>query len=304
MNSQDDGTFNQDYPSRPEVAFRSSGSQVFDQSRIDAYEKLAKETDPLFRGFLRRVDTKEGPPESTNLKLEPHNRGGLFIWEMPVPGRQYVVSSDTAGGGAKGDPAVAIVLDAERCDIVAVWRELMDPHRWGPRCALLGWMYNEAMLGFETQPSTHGLTAATEALNYGYVRMYYRRRRDSGRRAPTDVLGFHTNVETKPLFINRIKQSMELGHSIPSRELLKELRAQYWDEKGQMASTGHDDMVDAYGIGLLIRDDCYARELIKPEVKMAVTFEDRYWAREKERVEGIESRQRHVARHRRPRWNR
>lgn len=304
MAGNDETTFNQDYPSRPEVAFRSTGSGVFDPDLLDKYEKAAGEIEPVFRGFLQRKDVGEGAPLADQVHLEPHPRGVLTIWAMPEPGRQYVIVSDTAGGGAGGDKAVVVVLDGETCDLVAGWRELCDPHRWGPKCALLGWFYNEGVLGFETQPSTHGLAAAHEAMSVGYTRMYYRRRRDSYRKTVTDVLGFHTNVETKPLFINRIKKGMESGHGIPWKELLRELKDQYWDDKGTMTSNGPDDMVDAYGIGLLIRDDCYSREIIKPPDKPLVTYEDRYWAREERRAATEDRTRSRPHRNRNPRWNR
>lgn len=48
--------FNREYPSRPEVAFLSSGSPVFDPAAIHRYEVAAAGTEPLFRGYLVPVD--------------------------------------------------------------------------------------------------------------------------------------------------------------------------------------------------------------------------------------------------------
>lgn len=296
--------FDQDFPSRPEVAFMASGSPVFDVHALDEYLRAAKETQPLFRGFLLPTPAPDGTPIHDKAKLEPNPRGGLSIWAHPIPGRQYVLASDTAGGGATGDFAVAIVLDAETCDIVAGWRERADPHVWGPKCARLAWYYNTAMLAFETQPSTHGLTAATEAKNIGYQRNYHRRRRDSIKKTQTDVLGFHTNSESKPLMIDRIKKALEAKLSIPWEELLRELKDQAWDDTGKMTSRKHDDMVDAYGIALMVRDDCYFRQLITAEVKVPQTESERYWAREDQRVahqEALARRHRSGMR-RQPRW--
>lgn len=44
--------FNREYPSRPEVAFLSSGSPVFDPAAIHRYEVAAASTEPVFRGYL------------------------------------------------------------------------------------------------------------------------------------------------------------------------------------------------------------------------------------------------------------
>lgn len=270
--------FDQDYPSRPEVAFRATGSAEFDHDVLEKMDRAAEARAPVFTGYLKSATEKQH-----------HPRGGLQIWSLPEIGKQYVVVSDTGGGGSRADHAVAVVLDAESCNMVGIWRERCDPHQWGPKCALLAEYYNEAVLGFETLPSTHGLAAAIEA-EKTYSRMYRRRRYDSIRKGNTDELGFHTNVGTKPLFLNRIKSGMEAwtqssgdSHAILSRELIAELRNQSRDEKNNPVSNGTDDIVAAWGIALMVRDDCYAREIIRVRNPEPQTDSERYWAREKAR---------------------
>lgn len=222
-------------------------------------------------------------------RLEPHSRGGCLVWAPPQEGRQYVVASDTAGGGAYGDYSVAIVIEGESCDIVAAWREHSESHIWGPKCARLAQYYNEAMLAFETQPSTHGLAAASEARNYGYGRLYLRRTQDTYTKRWTESLGFHTHASSRPLIIDRIKKARDSGSRIPWDVLLREMKQlQYGDKTSQGVPTtttrGHDDCVIAYGIGLLVRDDCYNRQLIKTEERTPETFKERFWAAEAKRA--------------------
>lgn len=221
------------------------------------------------------------------VRLEAHSRGPLLIWAQPETGRQYVIGADTAGGGSRGDFAVAVVVDAETCDVVAGWHERCDPHLFGPRCARLATYYNTAMLAIETQPSTHGLTAATEAKNWGYERLYHRRRRDSIRKTITEQLGWATSTETKPMMIDRIKKALEAGSVIPWEGLLRELKDQRWEmtDGGTVKMVGgnkraHDDMVEAYGIALMARDDCYVRQLIVKQEPRPITDSERYWHRQ------------------------
>lgn len=218
------------------------------------------------------------------VRLEQHSRGGFLAWAHPEPGSQYVVASDTAGGGAHGDFSVAVVLEAETCDLVAAWRERSDSHLWGPKCARLATYYNEAVLAFETQPSTHGLAAAHAAVAYGYGRIYFNQRRDSYLKTLSSSIGFHTHAATKPLIIDRIKKQRDAGSTIPWEDLLLELKEQQWDERSptgitRMVSRGHDDCVMAYGIALLVRDDCYVRQIIKTEVKPPRDESEAYWRR-------------------------
>lgn len=218
------------------------------------------------------------------VRLEKHSRGGLLVWAHPEPDRDYIVASDTAGGGAHGDFSVAVVLEAEKCDLVAAWRERADSHIWGQKCARLASYYNTAMLAFETQPSTHGLAAAESAINFGYTRMYRNRRQDTYTKVWTESIGFHTHAGTKPLIIDRIKMQRDAGSVIPWEDLLYELKQQQWDDRTatnvpKMVSKGHDDCVMAYGIALRVRDDCYRRKLIKEESHEPTTATEHFWAR-------------------------
>lgn len=283
--------FNREYPSRPEVAFLATGRPVFDPNVMELLSKNVGEIKPLFTGFLRRREIESDYP-TFERHLEPHARGSLLIWGTPEAGKQYIIASDTAGGGSRDDHAVAIVIDAETCHIVAGMRERAAPHIWGPRCADLGHYYNKGVLAFETFPSTHGLAAATEAKNEGYPNLYMRRRHDSWARQQTDVLGFHTNVETKPLLISRIKKQIEVRFDVtpvvvpyvPWSDLLHEMRQQQWDDNERMVSKGHDDMVVCYGIALMVRDDCLYRGIVKTPERAPMTESERYWAKEDKRM--------------------
>lgn len=229
------------------------------------------------------------------VRLEPHSRGGLLIWKHPEPGRAYFIASDTAGGSSGGDFAAACVIDGETRDVVAGWSERCDPHNWGPKCARLGWYFNEAILAFETHPSAHGLAAANAARDYGYGRMYFTRRQDSIKKTVQDTLGFHTHLGTKPLLINEIKQAVEAGVAIPWPELVLELKRRKWSEPGatgerRMIGPGNDDKVMAFGIALMVRKDCYQRGMVKTEVVAPRTDSERYWAAEDKRLAALKKR--------------
>lgn len=213
-----------------------------------------------------------------------------MVWAHPEHEHDYIVASDTAGGGAHGDFSVAVVLEAETCDLVAAWRERADSHVWGQKCARLATYYNEAMLAFETQPSTHGLAAAEAAISFGYKRIYRNRRQDTYTKAWTESIGFHTHAGTKPVLIDRIKKQRDAGSVIPWEELLLELKHQQWDDRTatnvpKMVSSGHDDCVMSYAIALRVRDECYARRLVRHIEKGPVTAADHFWARRDKQFE-------------------
>lgn len=241
------------------------------------------------------------------LQLEPSGNGGLLIWQYPEPGRKYVIGSDTAHGLAKGDLAASSVIDAETCSLVARWLERSDPHIWGVKQALLGWYYNEAVLCFETFPSSHGVTANQEASKAGYRNLYIRRIFNKQAARIGEDYGFATNVQTKPIVINRIKQAlMDPDVDIPDEVLLDELRTRSWNAKGDMEGAGHDDMLMSYGIALVVRDDLWKQGKLATSEAPPVTREARYWAqwekewrREDQRRSAFKMRMQ-----RRPQWKR
>jgi len=204
---------------------------------------------------------------------------------MPVAGRKYVMGVDTAHGIKKGDYAAMAVIEAETCTLVATWRERCDPHIWGQKAALLGWLFNEALMAVETFPSAHGVTAVNEAMRLGYKAIYLRKTTGSVVRETTKMLGFHTSVRTKPMIIDRIKKGLEDQSSyIFDEGLLQELRTRSENAKGEMDGPGHDDMIVAYGISLLVRDESWVAGKLRPVAAEPHTYHDRYWEAWKKRV--------------------
>lgn len=205
---------------------------------------------------------------------------------MPEAGRQYVVGVDSSGGGPEGDWAAAVVLDAESCGVVAVWRDHVAAIPWGRACARLGWYYLTGLLAFETFPSAHGLSACHAAIGKGYPRIFRHRLYTRAARDSTDDLGWHTNSITKPQMIDRLKLALDDGCDIPSIDLIDELKGQRFDRlKTGMARTGapkmvaeeHDDLVMAYAVALMVRDNAWVAGQLRVEKPGPKTESERYW---------------------------
>ena len=219
------------------------------------------------------------PPCGERFQPREHSVGPLHIWELPVPGKQYVLSSDVAGGGPLSDYCTAMVIEADTCDLVAGAYERLAPIPWGRKLARLGWMYNEALLGIEVFPSAHGMSASDAAETYGYVNMYQRRNRDRYGRPATQSKGFRTDASTKPMMIDRTREALDRRYVIPWRRLLLELKKQRWDanKPGILSSKVADDLFDAYAIGLMVRDDAWTRGQLKRSTPKPTTDTERYW---------------------------
>lgn len=225
--------------------------------------------------------------DRTRYRLSPTPDGPLKVWQQPEQGRQYVIGVDSSGGGPDGDWAAAVVLDAETCAVVALWREHRDSIHWGRMCARLGWYFNSALLAFETHPSAHGLSACHAAIGLGYPRIYRHRLYTRAQRDTTEDLGWHTNSVTKPQMIDRVKLALDDGCAIPSLDLIEELKGQRFDRPKtgtvrigapKMVAEKHDDLVMSYAIALSVRDLAWVAGQLRTEKPGPRTEAERFWA--------------------------
>lgn len=239
-------------------------------------------------------------------ELVPSARGAVWIWQEPRPGFSYCAGIDCSGGGSAGDWAVNALVEAESCDLVAMWRDKQHPIPWGRSCALLGAYYNGALLAFETGVSGHGQSAAHSCIAAGYDNLY---KQQNMRRADvpmSESLGWATTATTKPMMYARVQEALAQNYDIPSEELLREVSEQKYDLDTRNAVTGsakivggkNDDIFMAYAIALLVRDRAWTSGLVKggPKAPQPMDESARYWAR-------IEQQQSAMARRRRM-WGR
>lgn len=295
--------FRQEYPATPEEAFLSSGRTVFDHMALEKMRRAA--TGPIWRGELAEpIDSSGRPvrPVPASLEFDPMvietpidfdpdkeyeqtefyrlvetRYGSTYVWSPPNPERAYIIAVDAAGGGANGDYACAAVIDSETCALVAAVHDRCAPIPFGRRIARLAWYYNEALLAFETYPSGHGLSACHSAIHYGYQRMYKRRNQSTSSKDMSEELGWHTSVRTKDMMIGRITEAVQSGYDMPFLILIEQLLAQRYDENGKIVCQGHDDMMDAYAIGLLVRDEAWRRGLVVKPKPPPLDETARFW---------------------------
>jgi hypothetical protein len=228
--------------------------------------------------------------------------GKLQVWEQPEAGKRYIIGIDSAGGGAKSDFAVACVVEESSAGVVAIMRAREDAHDWARRCVRLGAKYNTALLAYETYPSYHGGVAVRYTLDVlKYTNIYRSVRVQSVSIETSANLGWKTDVSGKPMMIERVKLALAEGVSIPSKELIDDLRRRRWIGKPdtpadswKMGGKGNDDMFVAYSIAMCVRD-LRAKSAPRTEEKKRTTDRDElFWERrEKELQRFYGRRERH-----------
>jgi hypothetical protein len=211
----------QEYPESADDCFLASGSCVFDVEAID-----------------RRM-------RELALPVERRWAGALEVWLGPMPGREYLVAVDPAGGGSDGDYAAMQVLDAATGLQCAEFQGRCGLLELSEQAAALAREYNGALLIVER--NNHGaavIAYLASALHYG--RLYQQ----------DGQAGWLTTAMSRPRVLQQVEQMMAEGaQGVMSVRLLREMKTFVRDMRGRTgaAEGQHDDLVMAMGIGLAVR---------------------------------------------------
>jgi hypothetical protein len=212
----------QEYPESADDCFLASGSCVFDTEAIDRR--------------LRNVPAPE----------ERRWAGALEVWLKPMPGREYLVSVDPAGGGSEGDYAAMQVLDAATGLQCAEFQGKCGLMELAERAATLGREYNGAMLIVERNNHGAGVIAYLTG-----VMQYARLFQQDGQ------AGWLTTSLSRPRVLAQMERLLGEGaESVMSARLLREMKTFVRDARGRTgaAQGQHDDLVMAMGIALAARE--------------------------------------------------
>ncbi|MFP5237166.1 MAG: terminase [Acidobacteriota bacterium] len=211
----------QEYAEDPESCFLASGESIFELTAIEA--RLS---------------------ELSPAAQLSHN-GQLQIWFPPIPGRQYLVAVDPAGGGSEGDYSAAQVIDLEtglQCAEYAAHLGGLELARFVRELAA---EYNHALLVVERNNLGAAVLVHLET-TCNYANLYR-----SGGQA-----GWLTTSVSRPAALARLDAALaEAPHLFMSRNLLAECRSFVRRPDGSAAAQpgAHDDRVLAMAIALSAR---------------------------------------------------
>ncbi len=234
--------FRQEYPCCATEAFLTSGRPVFNPDQINAWIDAQRASigfkDPLARMSLEGKDWIADP------------RGELACYAPHRDDETYTIGADT-GAGVRRDFSVATVQDSSR-RVVAKWRsDRYDPDNFARILAHLGAFYNYAEIIPEN--NNHGiLVCRVLNVDFSYPNLYRQEVYDKISDTTTMVLGFNTNVKSKPMIIDKLRADLRTGDvpQIEDVDTLHELRAFVVTENGRMEGDAgtHDDCVMALAL--------------------------------------------------------
>lgn len=226
------------------------GVEVYDMenSLIPGYilEKYVP-THPIRTDFLRPEDIdEEGFYVDFDKMLEMKDGfdqkynyiKGLWVWEDPQPGKQYVVVSDVATGRA-GDFSTAVVFDPQTNNQVAEYCGKIDTERLKQIIEILCEYYNEAKLSIEST-GLGGPVVEYFASTTMYQGLYWHRK---SKKELTP--GFPMSMSNRANAI-AIMQTMVVKEEVKinSVRMINELKGFGYTKTGRIeALIAHDDLV-------------------------------------------------------------
>lgn len=253
----------QEYPSKLEECFQSTGGSVFqDINRVHS------------EYWQYRQEKIEGVKYAT--RCEYHA-------EHPQPRRTYVLGADPSGGTGNDEAAVQILCLETMEQVFELGSNTIDPVVFGHYLAKLGKLYNEAYIVCEA--NSYGIaTHSVLKREYSTLKIY---KKILPSKSGQVRYGFQTTEESKKLLVGSIKQLLEMGMSLYGIKTLTEMSKFEEDPDTEKLSAPEDGLVIALGLASIgyFKYERYAfkikeAEIPKPKIThegvnyMYFTFED------------------------------
>lgn len=246
------------------------GGTYFDKVNIAARIKEERDKPPIKQGYYEYEYTNEKIVDDS-IKWVDDRSGYIKIYEEPIWGYPYVGGGDTAGEGSDWNTG-AFTNNITGVD-VAFLRINYDEDLYARQMYCLGRYYNDAMLGIETNFSTHPVKELTRL---GYNNQYVREETpDSFTGKLVKRFGFYTNKLTRPLALGMLRTIVrEHPDRIRDMDTLEEMTVFVKNEKGrpEAAEGQHDDCIMARAINCYISSQQTTR--IKREAETKTPIQD------------------------------
>lgn len=233
--------FHVEYPSTPEESFISTGSSVFDNTKICRLQVAIAEKKivPL------ALDKIAGLPNI----LRPYVQNkSLKIWSIPKVGMKYYAGIDCSEGlGGKRDYSTIFIMDKDCRQVGQFKSNKIEPYKFADVCDAVGRWYNKGLLTIEKASGGHSVI---ERLRYEkhYMNMTKYKTYDEFKRTVWHV-GFATSNKSKSIAVNDAREWFDKGLvDIVSDDLLEEMKVFVAEDNGAFnaVSGSHDDLVSSF----------------------------------------------------------
>lgn len=232
--------FQTEFPSFPEESFKTSGRNVFDQTKV--LERLENVLPPISKDQL-----KTELPETVLQYLGK----GLSVYHLPKRNLKYYGGSDVSAGSG-GDSSSLTLMDADGVQVLAFASNKVSVYEFAALLNDIGRFYNYAFLAVEK--NSYGLPVIQRLReDHLYMNLYKHKSFDK-KGIRKLVLGFLTTEATKATLISDYKESFEKGLIlVEDKDTLQQMII-FVENNGKMGNVkgknNHDDLVISHALSV------------------------------------------------------
>jgi len=232
----------QEYPTYPDEAFMYSGRKFYDQDIVDSYMD----------------NTQEGRKE-----------GNWIYYEEYKPGHRYGLGADVSEGVGRASNTIVIWdFTPEKPKIVAEYENNeIAPDLFAHEIKNGGEKYGMAVVAPERNNPGHATITELKHI-YPVNNIYSYTRTDRRSDEKTKLLGWDTNLTTKPKMMYELRRAVHDNLvDIPSKYILKEMRTYNTDDLSEVKrdedTTQHWDRLIATAIGFQMKDNFKQEKIVQ-----------------------------------------
>lgn len=240
-------SFEQEY----ESSFASTGQTYIPSEIINEYEKTCI---PPIKKMIPEWDQAPVKDfDADNTVNNEYELGALWIWELPKPGKEYILSADAGEGqGENNDNSAFIVMETSTLTQVAeFYSNTIPKYKFAQVISQTGKMYNGCQVVVENSMGPG--TALIERLeqDFQYDNLYYGENKTGTNRA-----GINTNKTIRPLCMDTLQTCMlSKIVKVRSTRVIKELLTFIFNQSRNRAEAQrgkHDDLVICLAVALYV----------------------------------------------------
>lgn len=235
--------FDREYPITIEKAFASSGSNIFNLTKLNNIKKHLENFPPPLTKY--RYST-----EINDFYVQPG--GHLRIFQEVQPNFKYVIGCDVGQGVFGGDYSTISCRRLPDLKHVFTFSDIITPKEFAKVIFKLAKLYNNAFVGVEVNEKG-GFATVEYLLNFHhYLNMYVREVLVEVNKPKTKKYGWYTSTKTKPIMISDYKDYIENNDlEVLDLEIIEQAKKYQLLEDGLTgAITGNDDLLIADMIAL------------------------------------------------------
>ncbi len=188
--------------------------------------------------------------KNDDLDINDENKGALWIWKEPVPGKEYYFGIDSSEGVGADNSCIQVIEIESKEQVAEFYSNVITPYEFAQVIYELAILYNNALLIIEEMSA--GLSVINTLQNELYYDNFYYANPDS----KTPRAGIKTTVANRPLILTSFQTAiLQKSIKLNSIRLLQEMKCFEYNgttKKPEAQKGKHDDAIMALSMCLYV----------------------------------------------------